>query len=379
MKHFQYYLPTRIVFGSDTLNLLPEKLKEYFSAKTRILLVTGTGSLKESGITDKILKLLSDFTVVLFDKVSANPTSDMVNAGIEKFEEHSCELIIAVGGGSVIDTGKAIATLLTNEGTLEDYQKGKNPVNEAKDLIAIPTTSGTSSEMTIWSVITNFEGHYKHQKKSFSGEKMYPKLAIIDPVLTLTLDKKQTASTGLDALSHAIEGYWSKKTNPLSNVYCLEAIKLILKYLPKAFENGSDLEAREKVSFAAMLAGLAFSNSRTTSPHKISYPLTTNYNLPHGAACILTLPYFMEYIGDNDAQHLEEIVKVLKCKDYKEAADLIKDFVKQLDMPNKLSDLGMSREEIPYIAKTTYVEIEKQEDPVPISYEDYLKILEKAF
>ena len=378
MKIYQYHLPTKIVFGIDSIIELPSLIKENFPKKKKILLVTGRYSLKKAGITDRILKILKRYTVVLFDKVEPNPTSDIVDAGIEEYKKNKCDMIIAVGGGSVIDTGKAISILVNNKESLETYQKGKDPVNEPETFIAIPTTSGTSSEMTIWSIITNLKGEYKNTKKSFASIKMYPKLALIDPKLTISLDKKQTASTGLDALSHSIEGYWSKKGNPLSDIYAINAIKLIVKYLPRAVKDGNDLEAREKMSFATLLAGMAFSNSRTGLPHKISYPITTQYNLPHGAACTITLPYFMEYIGDKDEKIIEEIVGALGFKKHKDAVKFLKKFIKDLGMPNKLSDLGIDKEDLQHIAKKTYMLTEKQLEPVKIEYKDYIKILENA-
>jgi len=378
MKNFSYYLPTRIIFGTGQLENLAQHIEDNLPTKQKILLVTGRHSLKKTGTTDRLLKILKDFTVILFDKVSPNPTSQAVNEGIEKFKKHQCDLIIGVGGGSVLDTAKAIAILTNNAGTLEDYQKGKKPENDPQDFIAVPTTAGTSSEMTIWSVITNLEGQYKNSKKSFSDEKMYPAFALIDPQLTYTLPKDQTASTGLDALAHAVEGYWSKRNNPLSNIYALEAIKLVISNLPKALEQPTDQKARENMSFAALLAGLAFSNSRTNSPHKISYPLTSHYNLPHGAACAITIPYFLQYIGQHKPEAVEGITQCLGLKDHTETANFLKSFIKKVGMPNCLSDLGIDEGDLPFIAKNSYVPIEKQADPHPIPYEDYLSILNKA-
>lgn len=379
MNTFSYHLPTKVIFGWEAVNNLPAIIKKHFPNKSRILLVTGTLALKKTGITDRILKLLSEFTVVLFDKVEPNPSSDAVHEGIELYKRSKCDLIIGVGGGSVIDTGKAIALLNNNKDSLENYQSGKvSPTNPSEDYIAISTTSGTSSEMTMWSVITNLEGVYKNTKKSIGHPFVYPKLAIIDPQLTVSLSPYQTASTGLDALSQAIEGCLSKKRNSLSTVYLLPAVKLIIKYLPVAYKDGENQEAREQMSFATFLTGLGFSNSRTMSPHKASYPITTHYNLPHGAACTLTLPYFMEYIGDHKPELLDDVVEALGCRDYKEACEFLKQFIKDLNMPTTLGELGVTKEGVMFIAKDSYVPVDKQEDPVPIEYEDYVEIIEKA-
>lgn len=378
MDAFSYFLPTKIIFGSGTIKKLPEMLNKDFAGKNRILLVTGRSSLQKAGITDRMLKILEDFTVVLFDKVEANPTSQMVYEGMELFRKHNCDMVIAIGGGSVMDAGKAIAVLLTNSGTLEDYQKGAKMENASKDFIAIPTTAGTSAEMTVWSVITNHEGAYKQTKKSFSSPVMYPKAAIIDPEFTLSLSPYQTACTGLDALSHAIEGCFSKKRNPLSTIYGLEAVKIISENLPVAYQDGKNLRVREAMSFGVMLAGFCFSNSRTTSPHKISYPLTTEYNLPHGAACALTLPYFMNYLGVHEPDLLNGINKAMGCETYQDTVHKIIGLIKQLQLPSTLSELGVEEADIEYLARKTYVPEEKQEDPVPISYNDYINILKSA-
>lgn len=381
MNEFSYFLPTKIVFGTGAVIDLANIIKKEFPNKKNILLVTGRNSLKKNLYTDRILRFLEDFTIVVFDKVSPNPTSDIVNEGIELFKKDKCDLIISVGGGSVIDTGKAIALLLNNNDfSLEDFQTGKiEPKNLPVEMIAIPTTSGTSSELTMWSVITNQNGLYRNLKKSIGHKFIYPKLAILDPELTLSLPPYQTASTGLDALSHAIEGCLSKKKNILSDIYLLESIKLLIKYLPVVFTDGLNLEAREKVSFAVLLVGLGFSNSRTMSPHKISYPITTHYNLPHGAACMLTLPYFFDYIGERQPDMTQGVVEALGCNDYKEAVEYLINFVKRFNLPTKLSELGITEEGINFIAKESYVPVDKQEDPIAIKYEDYLKILKKAF
>lgn len=378
MTSFQYYLPSRVVFGCGTVERLPTLIDEHCAGKDRILLVTGRSALRKVGIIDRLLKLLESKTVMLFDKVEANPDSTIVHEGIELYRHHRCTLIVAVGGGSVLDVGKAIAILVNNTGTLEEYQRGGVPKNPPEDFVAVPTTSGTSSEMSIWSVITNLEGEYKHTKKSFSDQKMYPKLAVIDPELTLTLPAEQTASTGLDALCHAVEGHWSKKNNPLSSVYALQAIALVTRWLPRACTYPDDLQAREQMSFAMFLAGLCFSNSRTTSPHKVSYPLTTLYNLPHGAACAITLPSFMEYIGEREPRHLDGLPEAMGQKTWQEAANFLRSFIKEVGMPNRLSELGVDEAALALIAQQSYVPIPKQEDPVPISHDDYLAVLRRA-
>lgn len=379
MNLFSYFLPTRVFFGSGSLQSLPELIKTHFFDKKRIFLATGRSFLKKAGLTDRILRLLENYTVILFDKIEPNPTSTTISEGLDEYKKHSCDLIIGFGGGSVLDAAKAIAILHNNHDRLEDYQsRSKNPLNQPEDYIAIPTTSGTSSEMTMWSVITNLEGTYKDLKKSIGWPTLYPKVAVIDPELTFSLPPYDTAVTGLDSLCQAIEGFWSKKHNPLSNIYCLEAIKLIVKYLPLAYTDGSNKLAREKMSFAMFLTGLGFSNSYTTSPHKVSFPITSFYHLPHGAACALTLPYFMEFIGSRKPELIHEIVGALGKKDYREAVQFLKNFVKGLGMPNRFSDIGLDRDDVLHLAKTSYVPVEKQEDPVPMSYEEYVEILESA-
>ncbi|MDD5623978.1 MAG: iron-containing alcohol dehydrogenase [Candidatus Peribacteraceae bacterium] len=379
MSTFTYYLPTKIFFGWGSLASLPEVMTNEFPGKKRILLVTGRSSLRKEGKTDQILRLLKEHTVMLFEKVEANPTSQMVHEGMEQFRTHHCDMIIAVGGGSVLDAGKAMSILLTNEGTLESYQAGAAPVHPPVDFLAIPTTSGTSSEITTWSVITNAQGIYRDVKKSIGDPKMYPKATIIDPELTVSLPPYQTACTGLDALCHAIEGSLSKKRNPLSTTYALDAIRIIVPALPRAFRNGADREAREQMSLGALLAGLAFGNSRTMSPHKASYPLTTQFNLPHGAACALTLPSFLEDIGERSPELLAGITEAMGCRDYREMIQALRSLTKDLGLPTTLRELGAEKEDIAFIARKSYVPVDKQEDPLPIEEDRYLAILQRAF
>lgn len=373
--YWQYYLPTKLVFGWGSIETLPEYIREIAPNAKRILFVTGRSAMKELGFTARTLTLLKKYNVVLFDKVETDPSIETIEKGLKILKEHKIDIVIGMGGGSVLDVGKAIAILSKNKGTVTEYQRGKKIEKEGLPFIAIPTTSGTSSEMTVFSVILTIDKNYK---KSFSDIKMYPKIGIIDPELTVSMPPKLTASTGVDALCHAIEAYWSKKTQPLSRILALDALKLIIKYLPIAVKNGQNPEAREKMSLATMLAGLSFSNSRTTSPHKVSYPLTINFKVPHGAACALTLPYFMEFFGLQDEKIIKEILDILEVKDTKTGVLKLKKFIKSLGMPTRLRDIGATKKDLDYIVEKSYFPKKEQQDPVPMEKETFKKILETA-
>lgn len=282
---FTYYNPVKIRFGVDYL----EAIKSIATAQksTRFLLVTSKGFSKR-GLSDKIANALGRQLVGIVDEITPNPQLKHLQ-GI-KSALADFDAIIALGGGSVIDSAK----FLSVDSVLE---KGNFIIkSQSKYLYAIPTTSGTSSELTHWATIWDNDAFIKH---SLSDESLYPKEAIYDPHLTLSLPRDTTIHTALDALSHSFESIWNNNANPISTHYALNAIEIILRDLVDLSHNLDSLPLRTHIMQASMYAGLAFSNTKTALAHALSYPLTMRFGTPHGLACSFSLPLLLDCLPKN--------------------------------------------------------------------------------
>ena len=277
---FTYYNPVKIRFGVDYL----EEIKSIATAQksTRFLLITSKGFSKR-GLSDKIANALGRQLVGIVDEITPNPQLKHLQ-GI-KSTLADFDAIIALGGGSVIDSAKFL-------GVDSALENGNFIIkSQPKYLYALPTTSGTSSELTHWATIWDNDAFIKH---SLSDEILYPKKAIYDPRLTLSLPRETTIHTALDALSHSFESIWNKSVNPISTHYALNAIEIILRDLVDLSHNLDSLPLRTSIMQASMYAGLAFSNTQTALAHAISYPLTMRFGTSHGLACSFSLPLLLE-------------------------------------------------------------------------------------
>ncbi|HEX68600.1 MAG TPA: iron-containing alcohol dehydrogenase [bacterium] len=286
---FEVFCPTQIIFGEGVFSRVGEEVAHFGK---RCLVVCGQRFAKEEGLIDKVFESFQTWEIKgeIFHGVEPNPGITTVEKGRRVCKEFKPDSILALGGGSVIDAAKAIALLYSRGGKLEDYFVPHVVKEEVIPIIAIPTTAGTGSEVTQFSVIT-----CGNRKKVIMGYSIIPRTAILDPYLTLTLPPEITVASGMDAFSHAIEALWAKKSNPLIKPLAREAIKLIFQNLPLAFSQGENLIAREKLLYASLLAGISINSAGTTLVHAMGYPLTTLYDLPHGIANAILLPYVMEF------------------------------------------------------------------------------------
>ena len=244
MMEFDYYLPVNLIFGRGKANLIGKGAAKYGK---KALIVTGKNSTKKSGLLDKSISLLKEknMDIAVFDKVSQNPLTTTVIEGAEFAKSEKCDVIIALGGGSIIDAAKAIALLATNEGNIEDYIYGKISAKKALPLIIVPTTCGTGSESNCFAVLTNPE---TGDKKSLRYNEIIGKASIIDPDLMTTMPQHILASVGFDALCHNMEAYLSNKAQPLTTMMSLQGIELIGKYLPMVYEDYSNMDAWEAIA-----------------------------------------------------------------------------------------------------------------------------------
>ena len=281
----------RIVFGSGTISHLPDYASQL---GTHPLIVTGRGSLQRTGRLDKIIDDLEahDLQVTVFEGVEPEPTLDTVERGRQVLRKRNCDLVIAIGGGSAMDVGKAIAGLANEPGSVIEYHTGRVLAASALPIIAAPTTSGTGSEVTSVSVLTDPE---RGVKASIRDDRLMPKVALVDPELTLTLPPRPTADSGLDAFTQALEAYTSTGANFMTDAWALEAIQHIGSSLRQAYHHGDDLTARENMSLGSLLAGMALASARLGLVHGLAHPVGFLYHLPHGQACAILLPQVIRY------------------------------------------------------------------------------------
>ena len=304
-KNVDFSLITpQVIFGSSRINELGEKCREILKSERKnelkALLVTGKSSLKKSGNLEKISNILRKKKIFIQQyKAGKEPTTEIINRGKDRALKYNADIIIGIGGGSVLDTAKAIAGLITNGGKVQDYHEGKEFIKEPQPFILSPTTAGTGSEITNNAVIKDSE---KGIKKSIRG--LWANLALLDPELTLSLPKKFTAFSGADALVQAIESLVSKARNYISDLFARESIVYLGKNLPLVCDALDNIEFREKMLLGSLLGALSFANGKLGAVHGFAHPIGIQHDVPHGKICGLLMPYVMEYNLGID--HVEE-------------------------------------------------------------------------
>ena len=296
------------------------------------------------GLVDRIQDLLGDRLVYVIEDVQPNPDVARLRDTYERFWQQAgdCHAVIAVGGGSAIDTAKALI-VGTESGHFDELlallATGKPFVPaRSKILIAAPTTAGTGSEVTPWATIWDSASHKKY---SLHLDCTWPKVAIVDPQLMLTVPAGVTVSTGLDALSHALESIWNINANPVSDTFAVSAIEDILECLPQLRRDLGNPELRSRMALAALKAGLAFSNTKTALAHSISYEMTLHHGLPHGIACSFTLPLVLGLAWGHDAARDRTLQRVFG-DDLDKAQAQLRTFLHSLDVKTEFTDYGVT-------------------------------------
>jgi len=303
---WSFYNPVNVIFGSGVIGNLSDHLPYQ-----RMLLVTSSG-FRHRGVVDKIIADLGSRIVYVLDNVSPNPDLIDIDAQALELRVLNFDAIIALGGGSSIDTAKALSRLLSQPANMvltAHFRDGLTfEAIEALPLVAIPTTAGTGAEVTPFGTVWDFE---KKKKYSVTGKDLYPKFAILDPELSLGLPEEITISSGLDAVSHALESTWNHNASPVTLGLATKSLQLALRALPMLKVSPNDLAARSSMMQASLLAGLAISQTRTALAHSISYPLTTQYDLPHGIACSFSLPVLLSFNARVDDGRLADLAKAV--------------------------------------------------------------------
>ena len=365
---WEFNLPVKLVFGSGKRNDLAKYIDEI--GGSRGVLVCGNSFCK-NGVADEFLRLGGGKIVEIFSDIRPNPTTDNVNDCVRLMREVDADFAVALGGGSPMDCCKAACAIVRGDDKIEPYHSlGKSiSAKEAIPMIAVTTTSGTASEVTNISVLTDIN---QNLKQPMNDPAMYPKIAVIDPELTLTVPPQVTASTGLDVLSHAIESYWSTLNQPICSACSIYAARLVFEWLEKAYTEPENLTAREKMAEASIVAGVAFSHPRTTGSHACSFPLTNIYGIPHGEACAFTLDYFVKFNAkhaDSDGR-LEALAKDCGFDSAYEMADEISAMKKRMGMRSRLSEIGCtSDEQIAELTKKSMSMLMKR-NPIELSESD---------
>ena len=346
MENWGFYMPTRVRFGWGRFQEFRQVVDE-LNGK-RIFLVTGKRFAKKSGILDKISDYLKGLTLVVFAEVEENPSIETVDRGAVKCRESELDLVVGLGGGSALDAGKAIAMLQRNPGSIREYLDQER-VCQAKGLsfIAVPTTSGTGSEVTPFTVITH---KAKNAKPAIAPPQNFPDVALVDPELTMSMPLKAAASTGLDALCQAVEGFWSTQGNPLTRSLAFQAIKIAMENLESACLR-KDKQSVTNMALASHLTGIEMSNIGNTSIHPLSYPITLGYGIPHGFACAMFLPAVIRFNGQAIEDRFRNLLRVLNISSVEAFADRIDSLMEKLAAPRRLSEVGVKPQDIPNIAK----------------------------
>ncbi|MBP1768314.1 MAG: alcohol dehydrogenase, class [Candidatus Aminicenantes bacterium] len=373
----KYHMPTEIVFGAGTIGELGRITSQRLRS-SRPLLVTDKGVVA-AGLAARVLQHLTPLAV--FSEIEPNPKLETVDRGGELARELKPDLVIGLGGGSVLDAAKAIALLAANTGRIEDYEGREKYKSAPLRVLAIPTTCGTGSEVTWVSVITHAGRKFK---MSIKGPLMYPAVALVDPDLLTTLPSQLVASTGFDALTHAVEAYTAKPATVFTDALAWESLRLIFRSLPEAYPDiGENSAAREGMMLGSLLAGMAFGNSDVGAVHCLAESIGALYDTPHGVANAVLLPFVMEFnreaAGAKYAR-IAELAGVGAGGREEAAARLIQkilEFSRALLIP-AFKDLGIPESDFELIAQKSFENNSNPSNPREATAADYLGILQRA-
>lgn len=378
ISKYEFVIPPKLIFGNGTIEEAP---KEVSLLGRKCLLVTGKEAMRKTNVTNRLLNGLNKegIETILFDGVEEDPSYETVMEGLKLAKEKGCVILIGLGGGSALDCAKAIAGVFNEQfSSLEEFEAGRPITKAGLPFIAIPTTSGSGSEVTKNSVLTNKK---RKIKKSLRSPYFVASVAIIDPSLTLTLTPKLTAACGMDALTHAVEAYVSTGASPYTDALALKAIELIGKNLKRAYNYSDDLTARSNMSWASLLAGMAFSNAGLGAVHALAHPVGIRHNISHGLANAVLLPYVMEFNLSCCQEKFTKIALAL-AEDTKpepeKAIAAVNELRRDLNIPDKLSELGIEESDLKIMVEDTKESASIKTNPYPTTDEDLWEILKNA-
>jgi alcohol dehydrogenase class IV len=382
---FEFRLPGTIITGPGSFARLGEQAKARGVHKA---LIVTDANLRLLPLVDQARQYLADVTIAadMFDGVTIEPLEPDVHAGIAAFRAGGCDGVIAVGGGSSIDVAKSVAALATSGGRMAQYEGANKITGRQASLIAVPTTAGTGSEVTRNAIITDVE---RDVKMLIQSPHLIPDVAIVDPLLTLTLPPDGTMATGIDALTHAIEAYVSRRAQPITDALALEAIRLVAGNLRQAWANPDDLDARSAMARASLVAGMAFGNSTVALVHGMARPIGAHFHLSHGLsnACILAVVMEYSLIGNpprfaDIAEAMGERVHRLSLMDAaRKSVDAVRRLCDDVRVPTLAGagvDPGRLRELAPKMAADAIASGSPGNNPRRASVEDIVGLYEQA-
>lgn len=383
---FSLHIPTKILFGCGEIKKLAT---ETLPGKKAMIVISAGTSMKKYGYLDKVINLLSenDTAAIVYDKIQPNPMKQHVMDAAAICREQGCDFIIGLGGGSSIDSAKAIAVMACNNGDFWDYVSGGTgkgrTISKALPIVAIPTTAGTGTEADPWAVITNEE---KQEKIGYGNQYTFPTLSIIDPELMVSIPARFTAMQGFDAFFHAAEGFIANCATPVSDLFALEAIRLLYKYLPVAVNDGRNLKARAKVALASTLAGLVESTSSCISEHSMEHAMSAMHpELPHGAGLIAISKAYFETFRNDCMKRYMKMAEVMTQQKSNRPSDFIEALVRMQKECHvyglKLSEWGLKEEDFPTMVQNARHTMGAlfTLDPRPLTDEEVLAIYQKSY
>ena len=381
MKNFEFYVPTDIVFGKGQEKQLPVKLAPYGK---KILMTYGGGSIKRNGLYDKVKALLTDFEIFELDGVEPNPRVNTVNKGVEICKNEGIDMILAVGGGSVIDCSKAIAAGVYYDGDAWDLLSGKGQITNALPIAVVLTIAATGSEMDCAAVISNEE---THEKLLMGHPVLLPKIAILNPENTFTVPAYQTASGAVDTMSHVIESYFDQEEAFIPDAISEGLLKTVIKYAPIALKVPYNYEARAQLMWASSLAlnGLVTTGKNFMwSCHYIEHELSAHYDITHGAGLAVLTPKWMRYVLSKDTvdKFCDYAINVWQIPPMEDkfalankGIDATENFFKEIGMPLTLDEFGIDDSKFEQMAQKAVQVGFLQNAYVPLNKEDVIAIL----
>lgn len=363
MIDFMFHMPTKLIFGSGKLKELSDPAN--VPGKKAFIVISSGGSMIRHSYLTFVQNMLNhnDVESVVYNKIQENPILDHVTEGAALARQHGCDFVLGLGGGSSIDSAKAIALMANNEGNYWDYMQGgtggkKTPANPALPIVAIPTTAGTGTEADPWTVITN---SVTNEKIGWGNDSTYPTLSIIDPWFTLSVPPKVTAFTGMDAFFHSVETYLSSQRQPTSDLLSQQAVQLINTFLPEIVKEGQNIEARTMVSWASTAAGVCQSLSSCMSLHSMEHALSAYYpEVPHGAGLLMLSRAYFKYLTPHMPERMIDLAYFMDVdvdalpEDKRPYAfvDALDTLIKNIGMGNlTMADYGVKKEDCAKMAK----------------------------
>lgn len=376
------FMTPEIIFGNQSIAQIGESLRRL--GATRVFLVSDPGVVK-AGWVERIMQILSQQKLAyhLWTNVTANPKDYEIHAGVAEYRALECDAILGVGGGSAIDAAKAIALLGTNDGSIVDYEGVDKIAHPLPPMVMVPTTAGSGSEVSQFSIIVDSA---RKVKMAIISKSLIPDIAIIDPQTLMTKDRQLTANTGMDVLTHAIESYISLAATPLTEVHSLQAMRLIAKHLRPSVASQYNEEAKQAMAMASLQAGIAFSNAILGAVHAMSHQLGGFLDAPHGEVNAILLPHVLEYnfiAAPEKYRHIAECLGESTAglslpESSRLALKAVKELSRDLDCPESLSAIGLVPDQIELLSAHALLDVCMTTNPRDMNAQDVATLFRQA-